>query len=245
MTTLPGLGLVAAAGVIGVTHAVEPDHVAGISAMTEGADDARLSAVVGACFGIGHVVLVVGWLVAAILLLRQTAFSPVVETGGLVLVGVVLVGLSVALGLSAARRLVHAHEHHHDGRAHVHFHLHRPGGHRRADPSHHHDHTVVEYLKIGTLGALFTLSPPLSMIAFVSVVLANATPALVIPVVLAYAVSITVTMALVGYGSGVVFRLARDRGPRWHAALQLAVAGIVFAVAAVLLQAHLPSVVGW
>lgn len=243
--TLTAVGMLAAAGVIGITHAVEPDHVAGISALTEGAADRRLSALVGACFGLGHVVLVVGWIVGATLLLGETSLPPVVETVGLVVAGVVLVGLGGALGVSAARRLVHAHEHQHDGQAHVHFHLHLFGGHERDEPTHHHDHTVFEYLKVGTVGALFTLSPPLSMIAFVSVVLANATPAVVVPVVVAYAVSITLTMGLVGYGSGTVFRLARDRGPRTHAALQLAVAGIVFAVAAVLLEANLPAAVGW
>lgn len=245
MTTSTAIGLMAAAGVIGVTHAVEPDHVAGISALTDGAGDKRLAAVVGGCFAIGHVALVVAWLVGATLLLGVTSFPPILETVGLVVVGIVLVGLSVVLGVSAARRLVHKHEHRHDGHTHAHFHLHGLGDHGETAGAHRHEHTVIEYLKIGTVGALFTLSPPLSMIAFISVVLTSAPPAVVVPVVLAYAVAITVTMGLIGYGAGTVFRLARSRGPRVHATLQLAVAGIVLAVAVVLLGENLPTVLGW
>lgn len=241
MTTSTAIGLMAAAGIIGVTHAIEPDHVAGISAVTDGSDS-RLSALVGACFGLGHVVLVVAWIVGAWLLLGVTTFPPVLETVGLVVVGVVLVGLSVVLGASAANRLVHRHEHRHGGTTHAHFHLHGLG--RRRHVGHDHDHSVVEYLKAGTLGALFTLSPPVSMIVFITVVLANASVALVVPVVVAYAVSITAAMSLIGYGAGTAFRVARHRGPVVHAGLQLAVAGIVLAVAGVLLGEHLPTLVG-
>lgn len=46
-------------GLLGVTHAVEPDHVAGISSLTSEYADARLSALVSACFSLGHVALVV------------------------------------------------------------------------------------------------------------------------------------------------------------------------------------------
>lgn len=245
MTTSTAVGLIAAAGVIGVTHAVEPDHVAGISALTDGASDKRLAALVGTCFAVGHVALVVLWLVGARLLLGVTAFPPVLETVGLVVVGLVLVGLSTLIGVTAVRRLVHKHEHRHDGRAHAHFHLHGVGEHGGSAAAHHHEHSVVEYLKVGTVGALFTLSPPLSMIAFISVVLTTASAAVVVPVVLAYAVAITVTMGLVGYGAGTAFRLARSRGPRVHATLQLAVAGIVLAVAVVLLGENLPTALGW
>jgi len=259
MTTFTAIGLMAAAGVLGMTHAVEPDHVAGISAMTGGVGRSRLAALIGACFGVGHVLLVIAWLVGATLLLHVTTFPPVLETAGFVVVGVFLVGLSLWLGVSATRRLVHSHEHDHGDGVHAHVHLHGlgslgAGGHGHASlgddhgPAdgvpHDHEHSTLEYLKIGTVGALFSLSPPVSMIVFLTVVLANAPAALVVPVVLAYAVSITTFMSLIGYGSGVVFRLARDRGPRVHAALQLVVSGMVLAVAVYLLSANVPAVLG-
>lgn len=245
MSVSTALGLMAAAGVMGVTHGIEPDHVAGISALADGAGESRLSAVIGVCFALGHVLLVVAWLVAAALLLDRLSFAPVLETVGLSVVGVMLVVLSLALGVSAARRLVHQHEHSHDGWVHAHFHRHGPGDDHRSAAGHRHDHTVREYLKVGTVGALFTLSPPVSMIVFVSVVIGNASVALVIPAVLTYAVAITATMGLVGYGSGAAFRFAHDRGPRVHAALQFAVAVIVLAVGVTLLGDHLPLPSSW
>ena len=55
------VGALVTASVLGVTHAVEPDHVAGIASLTGRFGDARLSALVGVWFSLGHVALVVGW----------------------------------------------------------------------------------------------------------------------------------------------------------------------------------------
>lgn len=240
MTTAAAIGMLATAGLLGVTHAVEPDHVAGISALTNGAGDSRLSAVVGATFALGHVLLVVAWLAVAVLLLDATAFPPVLETVGLTVVGAVLVVLSGVLGARGGRRLVHRHEHEHGDGPHAHFHLHLPGLGHLPHGHHDHDHSLVEYLKVGVVGALFTLSPPLSMIVFVSLVLANAPGTLVVPVVLAYAVSITASMMAIGFAAGSVFRLSRARGARFHGALQIVVAGVVLVVAVQLLRENVP-----
>lgn len=241
MTTATTIGLMVTAGLLGVTHAIEPDHVAGISALTDGAGDSRLSAVVGASFAAGHVFLVVAWVAAALLLVDATAFPPILETVGLTVVGAVLVVLAAALGASAAWRLVHRHEHDHADGPHAHFHLHLPGGGHVPHGDHAHEHTVREYLKVGVVGAMFTLSPPLSMIVFVSVVLTNASVTLVVPVVLAYAVAITLTMSGIGAAAGTVFRFTRERGARAHAALQIAVAGAVLVVAVHLLRENVPA----
>lgn len=239
MAATTAIGMVVTAGLLGVTHGIEPDHVAGISALTEGARDSRLSAVVGASFATGHVVLVVGWLVVAVGLLGATTFPPLAETVGLTIVGAVLVVLAGVIGGSAGWRLVHRHEHEHGDGPHAHFHLHLPGRVRSGD--HDHEHSVLEYVKIGVLGAMFTLSPPLSMIVFVSVVLSNAPVILVVPVVLAYAVAIVFTMSVVGYGAGTVFRMSRELGVRVHAAMQIVVAGVVLVVAVHLLSENVPA----
>lgn len=241
MTSAAAIGMMATAGLLGVTHAIEPDHVAGITALTDGAGDSRLSAVVGASFATGHVLLVVAWVVVATVLLGATTFPPVLETVGLTVVGAVLVVLSGVLGASAGWRLVHRHEHEHVDGPHAHFHLHLPGVSHAPHGDHGHEHGVREYLKVGVVGALFTLSPPLSMIVFVSVVLANAPVTLVVPVVLAYAVAITGTMSAIGFTAGTVFRLTSGRGARVHAALQMAVAGAVMVVAIHVLRENVPA----
>lgn len=225
--------------VLGVTHAVEPDHVAGIASLTGRFGDTRLSAVVGACFSFGHVVLVIGWLGVGSLILRRTTFPPVFDIVGTLGVAVLLCLLGTGLAVGGVRRMRHAHTHEHDasGVVHQHAHLHVPlfGDDHDHDAAHSHDHTVRAYLKTGVVGALFTLSPPLSMIAF-SATLFSAGAELVMVAVVAYAVSITATMSALGAGAGTVFQRAGRLNARVHGGVQtlagVLVVGIALSVSA-------------
>lgn len=89
MTTslLAGLTI---AGILGVTHAIEPDHVAGISALTSEYADSRRSILAGACFALGHVGLVVCWVFLGYVLLGRSTFPAVFDRIGSVGVGVIL-----------------------------------------------------------------------------------------------------------------------------------------------------------
>lgn len=254
------LGALATAGVLGVTHVIEPDHVAGISSLTSRYGDARLSAVVGACFSLGHVVLVVAWLVVGYVILGRTAFGELFDTVGTLGVGLVLGVLGATMIVSGLRGALfaHSHEHEHEhghrnrerdtGRTHSHRHVHlfsnTDHGHgaapdpdrdrdHRSDHDHDHGHgvraslgarMVGTYLKMGVVGALFTLSPPLSMIAFAATLFPQYGSDTVVLAVLAYTVSITLTMSLVGAGVGALFG-ATSVDPRIHG-LARGVAGL-------------------
>ncbi|MFB6310396.1 MAG: hypothetical protein ABEH64_04345 [Salinirussus sp.] len=213
-------GALATAGVLGVTHALEPDHIAGISSLTGRYGDSRLSAIVGACFGAGHVVLVVAWLGLSWLILRRTGYPAVLDTVGSLIVGVALGVLGAILAMKGYR--VAARSHGQAGHAHTDAdpHLHLPfltdGDHR---------HSTRTYLKTGIIGALFTLSPPLSMIAFLGAVLPSLGLGIAALSVLAYAAGITMTMATIGASVGSAFGLVsgHDRA----AGLFQIVAGLV------------------
>jgi nickel/cobalt exporter len=194
------LGILATAGVLGVTHALEPDHVAGIYSLTGQYGDSRLSAVAGVCFSLGHVALVVGWLVVAYLLLGATTFPPVLDTLGSLAVVVVLGGLGAVLTIRGVRGAMYAHAHAHGDHSHSEPHLHLPvvGG------GHDHDHTTRAYLRTGLVGALFTLSPPASMIAFSATILPEFGPTVVGGAAVAYAIGITLTMGAIGASAGSV-----------------------------------------
>lgn len=234
-----GIGYLLTAGVLGVTHGIEPDHVAGITALTHEAGDPKLSALVGGCFAAGHALLVVVWIAGAYLLFGTTSFPPVFAQFGTLFVGVVLALLSLYLGVTGTRKLVHRHQHDHGESLHSHYHIHLPAsirpdsGHDDTDGhgEHGHDHGVVEYLKIGTVGALFTLSPPVSMIAFISVTVADSGTPLMIGVVAAYAASIIATMAVIGGGAGSVFGVSKAKGERFHAISQVVASVIVLGFA--------------
>lgn len=231
-----GVGYLLTAGLLGVTHGIEPDHVAGITALTHEAGDPKLSALVGSCFAAGHALLVVVWIAGAYLLFGTTSFPAAFEQFGTLLVGTVLALLSLYLGVTGTRKLVHRHLHDHGGRLHSHYHIHLPASIRPVSShdghgEHGHDHGVVEYLEIGTVGALFTLSPPVSMIAFISVTVADSGTPLMIGVVAAYAVSIVATMAVIGGGAGSLFGLSKARGERFHAISQVVASVVVLGFA--------------
>jgi ABC-type nickel/cobalt efflux system permease component RcnA len=223
--TDPLLVALTTAALLGVTHAVEPDHVAGISSLTSRYGDPRLSALVGACFSLGHVALVVVWLGIGYLLLGRTEFPAVLDTVGTAGVAVLLGLLGAAMAVGGFRTVIRDTTHEHDGETHSHPHLSLPlPGFDPAD----HDHTTGSYLKTGLVGALFTLSPPLSMIAFASTLLPNYGGGAIALAVVVYAVGITATMSLLGAGVGGVFGLTGERSVRVHGGLQ-AVAGVVVA----------------
>ena len=227
-------GALLTAGVLGVTHAIEPDHVAGIASLTGRYGDSRLSALVGACFSAGHVALVVVWLSVGYLLLGRTEFPAIFDRIGTVGVGVLLGALGGLLVLGGVRRVAYAH---------TRLPLLGGSGHTDGDPEddavHAHDHTVRAYLKTGVVGALFTLSPPLSMMAF-SATLYSANPGLVALAVAAYAVGITLTMSALGAGVGVAFEAASELNVRVYGGAQTLAGVLVVGLAVSLLTGAVP-----
>jgi len=219
---------VTSAGLLGVTHAVEPDHVAGITSLTGEYGDSRLSALVGACFSLGHVVLVVAWLAVAWLLFGRTSFPAVFDAVGTVGVGVVLGLLGVTMALGGLRSVVRTGEHDHGGRRHSHprLGLALPG----LDPT-DHGHGTTAYLKTGLVGALFTLSPPLSMMVFAATLFPDYGGGVVALAVVTYGVAITATMSAIGAGAGAAFGATKGLDSRVHAAAKL-VAGVAIAALA-------------
>lgn len=241
-----GVGHLLTAGVLGITHGIEPDHVAGITALTHEAGDPKLSALVGGCFATGHALLVACWIVFAYLVFGTTSFPAVYEQVGLLFVGLVLSLLSLYLGVTGTRKLLHRHEHDHGNDLHAHYHLHLPASLRPSTEGHGdhgHEHTTVEYLKIGTVGALFTLSPPVSMIAFISVAMSESGAPLMIGVVAAYALSIIATMALIGGGAGSLFEFSKAQGERVHAISQVVASVLVLGFALNMLAGIVPTFV--
>lgn len=236
-----GGGLLLTAGVLGFTHGIEPDHLAGILALTHESPRPLRSMLVGTCFAIGHVVLVVAWIGVAYLLFEMTGFPAQLEVIGLLVVGLVLSLLGVYLGYTGTRKLVHKHTHDHGGQVHSHYHVHGParlvfGAH----VDHEHRHGTWEYLKIGLVGAMFTLSPPLSMIAFISVAMANPGPQGITSIVLVYTIAITGTMALVGAGAGSLFHVVAERGERYYAYLEILASVFVFGIGLKILVENVP-----
>ncbi|WP_435128720.1 hypothetical protein [Halobaculum sp. D14] len=227
-------GVFAAAAVLGVTHGFEPDHAAGISALTDDADGWRHAGFVGGSFALGHVLVVVAW-VGLLTAIDRTAVpaAGVVDTVGTLFAGTVLVAVALLLATTGTRRLRGLPPHPTPAGAsgpvsrtiaYAHTHVH----------GHDHD-TTRDYLRTGIVGSLFALSPPVSMLALVSVVLPTAGLGATGVSVGVYALALTASMLLVGLGLGGVFSFAKRRGHAVHATVELVASVVVFGFAVHLL----------
>jgi hypothetical protein len=245
MTSATVLGALATAGLLGFTHAIEPDHVAGISSLAGEAGGSRLSALVGACFSLGHVALVVCWLGVLAVLGGQGALPGGLDTAGTVGAALLLGVLGSVMAVGGLRLVVRTDEHSHGDVTHEHPYLSitLPGlgshdhGH---DHDHGHGHGIRAYLKTGLLGALFTLSPPLSMLAFAGTLFPQYGFGAVSLAVVVYAVSITLTMSAIGAGVGAAFDTTRHLDTRAYGAVRTVAGTAVVALAAVMLGTALP-----
>lgn len=237
MTSATLIGALVTASFLGITHGIEPDHVAGISSLAGEAGGTRLSAVVGACFSLGHVVLVVVWLGFIVFFSGLDTFPHGLDRFGTVGAALLLAGLGTVMVGGGLRVVVQTDEHSHGSVTHEHSHMHLP-----LTGVDHHSHEVSSYLKTGLLGALFTLSPPLSMIAFASTLFPEYSLGAVGLAVAVYAVSITFTMSAIGAGVGAVFETTRSLDARAYGAIRT-VAGIaILSLAVVMLSSTLPVV---
>jgi ABC-type nickel/cobalt efflux system permease component RcnA len=126
-----GLGFV-----LGLRHALDPDHLAAVSTLVSDERSLWCSSLVGASWGLGHTLSLVGF-GSAIAVFRLT-ITPRWSNWLEFAVGCML----VVLGLNVFRKLgqsppVHAHRHEHDGVVHSHLHFHL------GESSHAHGHHTL------------------------------------------------------------------------------------------------------
>ncbi len=133
--------------VLGLRHALDPDHVVAVSTIVTGEPDWRRSSLIGSFWGLGHAasLLTLGGVIVALRLRLTEATASRLE----IIVAVMLVGLGLyAIRSARAGFRLHAHPHDHDGHQHVHLHAHQP--HQR--PVHQHTHVLKFGLRPFAIG---------------------------------------------------------------------------------------------
>src|SRR6267378_5015285 len=138
MLTMLGFGLV-----LGLRHALDPDHVAAVSTIVSESKSVRRSSLVGTFWGLGHTValLLAGIFVIAL----KFQISPRVGLWMEFIVALMLILLGARSLLKSVRDYkIHVHRHTHDGTEHVHVHVHRPG------EQHAHRHRHRHLIRLGT-----------------------------------------------------------------------------------------------
>lgn len=124
--------------VLGLRHALDPDHVVAVSTIVTGEPNWRRSSLIGSFWGLGHAtsLLTLGGLIVAFRINITEAAASRLEI--VVAVMLVVLGLYAIRAARAGFRL-HAHPHKHDGEQ-VHAHLHTHQAH--AQPIHQHSHPL-------------------------------------------------------------------------------------------------------
>ena len=134
---LAELGLFAALAlgiILGLRHALDPDHVVAVSTIVSEYRNPLRSFWVGISWGLGHTttLLVIGIVIIALRLTIPDRLALFLEFA----VGIMLVGLGAQVIYNYWKRKIHQHEHGHEEDAHSHFHSHAE------NPAHspeHHD----------------------------------------------------------------------------------------------------------
>ena len=120
---MPVLELMTSSGLgslLGMRHALEPDHLAAVSTLVTGERSGYKAAFLGACWGLGHTIalIAVGTVFVVLRARMPDAIAAALEFG----VAVMLVGLGLRAIYLASRQGAAgpAHVHHHGSRVHVH-----------------------------------------------------------------------------------------------------------------------------
>jgi hypothetical protein len=146
--TIAGLGeggiavALAAALLLGLRHATDPDHLTAVSALVMSEDErgARRAGGLGLAWGLGHACTL--FLVGLPVVLFDSYLPAAVQQGLEVAIGLVIVALAVRLLVRWHRGYFHVHVHTHGGAPHAHLHMHEGG---RASPhpqAHEHRHEL-------------------------------------------------------------------------------------------------------
>ena len=122
--TSSGLG-----SLLGMRHALEPDHLAAVSTLVTGERNSYKAAFLGVCWGLGHTVALIA--VGTVLVVLRAEMPAAVADGFEFCVALMLIGLGLRAIYLAARQgpagPAHVHHHgptihaHHGAQAHIHI----------------------------------------------------------------------------------------------------------------------------
>jgi ABC-type nickel/cobalt efflux system permease component RcnA len=151
LLSILGLGFV-----LGIKHAIEPDHVIAVSTIASQSKKLLRSSLAGVFWGIGHTATL--FIIGIVLILMKGEIPEKWAMSLEFLVGIMLVYLGITTILSFKN--IHLHKHEQNGELHKHLHSHEHSG----THVHHHQHKKVSYLKSMFIGLVHGLAGSGAMI---------------------------------------------------------------------------------
>ena len=152
---------------IGMTHALEADHLAAVGALAAGRENSQKGlALRGAVWGLGHTLTLFAISIGALL----WGFKPTDQVSAALefAVGVTLVLLAINVLWRLRRKRVHFHVHSHaGGKQHLHAHSHQHANDRHARDPHRHSHPEGFPLRALGIGFLHGAAGSAGLLALV------------------------------------------------------------------------------
>jgi len=166
---LLGLGLI-----LGLRHALDPDHIAAVSTIVSESRSVRRSSLIGTCWGLGHTMslLVAGVLVIALKIQISDRLALWMEFA--VALMLILLGLKAMLKPLRGWR-IHVHQHAHGGSSHSHVHLHRPS----EEHAHQHRHLIRSGARPFLVGMVHGMAGSAALMILVLATIPSAVAALI------------------------------------------------------------------
>jgi ABC-type nickel/cobalt efflux system permease component RcnA len=179
--------------VLGLRHALDPDHVIAVSTIVTAEPNWRRSSLMGSIWGLGHAtsLLTLGGLIV----LLKINVTEIAASRLEIVVSVMLLGLGLyAIRSARAGFRLHAHSHRHenegdDAKEHIHLHVH----HAQEAPAHEHQHLLKFGLRPYAIGLVHGVAGSGGLALLVMATAKTATAGLLYMAALAFG-------ALVGMG---------------------------------------------
>ncbi len=140
--------------VLGVKHAIEPDHIIAVSTIASHSKKLWRSSLAGVFWGVGHTLTL--FIVSMLIIAFKFEIPEKWALSFEFLVGIMLVYLGLTSFLSFKKKKIHVHHHEHGGLQHNHFHD------KQSCPD--HQHRDISYLKSMFIGIIHGLAGSAAMV---------------------------------------------------------------------------------
>lgn len=147
---LETLSILVFGSLIGMSHALEADHLTAVAALSARRSSRRALVLRGTYWGIGHTIALLA--ICGTVVLAGLVLSSHIEATLEMVVGAMIVGLGVHVLVTARRRRIHFHVHDHGSVRHIHAHSHAGDGVPHTESAHEHAHAPERPLRALAVG---------------------------------------------------------------------------------------------
>jgi len=157
---------------VGMSHAIEADHLAAISTLVNGPERRRNMFRRGAFWGIGHSASLL--IVSIAVIYMGLTISDHFESALEFVVGLMIAALGARVLWRMRKEKVHIHVHEHDAARHLHFHAHKNDTDDHGSSTHDHRHVAIAKSGNGLVLAVGMMHGLAGSAAFMILMLATA-----------------------------------------------------------------------